>query len=53
MKFGDTFGKKGGNWVYHVRPVPNRYEAEEAMNAHSVGAPLNSPAFCESSSARA
>ena len=25
MEFGFTFGKQWGNWVYHVRPVPNMY----------------------------
>ena len=25
MEFGYTFERKWGNWVYHVRPVPNRY----------------------------
>ena len=25
MLFGYTLGKQWGNWVYHVRPVPNAH----------------------------
>ena len=34
MEFEYTFGKKWGNGVYHVSPVPNRYLNLVHMRIH-------------------